>query len=181
MVSKNDQFLTISSWPSMDKNKILPKIENEISIIKEVISSIRNIKTNLGISPSKNIAIILRGPEKITKIIENYADYLLKMVKVESINSGPKIKKPVQSAVAVVNNIELFIPLIGLIDLDKEKSRLENQIQDLVGRLSSVNSKLNNKNFISRAPENVVKNEQTKQKKYMSSLEKLKVNLKSLE
>ena len=81
MVSKNDQFLTISSWPSMDKNKILPKIENEISIIKEVISSIRNIKTNLGISPSKNIAIILRGPEKITKIIENYADYLLKMVK----------------------------------------------------------------------------------------------------
>ena len=181
MVSKNDQFLTISSWPSMDKNKILPKIENEISIIKEVISSIRNIKTNLGISPSKNIAITLRGPEKITKIIENYADYLLKMVKVESINSGPKIKKPAQSAVAVVNDIELFIPLIGLIDLDKEKSRLENQIQDLVGRLSSVNSKLNNKNFISRAPENVVKNEQTKQKKYMSSLEKLKVNLKSLE
>ena len=181
MVSKNDQFLTISSWPSMDKNKILPKIENEISIIKEVISSIRNIKTNLGISPSKNIAIILRGPEKITKIIENYADYLLKMVKVESINSGPKIKKPVQSAVAVINNIELFIPLIGLIDLEKEKNRLENQIQDLVGRLSSVNSKLNNKNFISRAPENVVKNEQTKQKKYMSSLEKLKVNLKSLE
>ena len=181
MVSKNDQFLTISSWPSIDKTKILPKIENEISIIKEVISSIRNIKTNLGISPSKNIAIILRGPEKITKIIENYADYLLKMVKVESINSGPKIKKPLQSAVAVVNNIELFIPLLGLIDLDKEKSRLENQIQDLVGRLSSVNSKLNNKNFISRAPENVVKNEQTKQKKYMSSLEKLKVNLKSLE
>ena len=181
MVSKNDQFLTISSWPSIDKTKILPKIENEISIIKKVISSIRNIKTNLGISPSKNITIILRGPEKITKIIENYADYLLKMVKVESINSGPKIKKPLQSAVAVVNNIELFIPLLGLIDLDKEKSRLENQIQDLVGRLSSVNSKLNNKNFISRAPENVVKNEQTKQKKYMSSLEKLKVNLKSLE
>ena len=181
MVSKNDQFLTISSWPSIDKTKILPKIENEISIIKEVISSIRNIKTNLGISPSKNITIILRGPEKITKIIENYADYLLKMVKVKSINSGPKIKKPLQSAVAVVNNIELFIPLVGLIDLDKEKSRLENQIQDLVGRLSSVNSKLNNKNFISRAPENVVKNEQTKQKKYMSSLEKLKVNLKSLE
>ena len=81
----------------------------------------------------------------------------------------------------VVNNIELFIPLIGLIDLEKEKNRLKNQIQDLVGRLSSVNSKLNNKNFISRAPENVVKNEQTKQKKYMSSLEKLKVNLKSLE
>ena len=181
MISKNGNFLAISSWPSVDKTKILPEIENEIKIIKDIISSIRNIKTNLGISPSKNIIIILRGPENITKIIENYADYLLKMVKVESITSGPKIKKPSQSAVAVVNDIELFIPLAGLIDLDKEKNRLENQIQDIVGRLNSVNSKLNNKNFVSRAPENVVKNEQTKQKKYMLSLEKLKINLKSLE
>ncbi len=181
MISKNGKFLAISSWPAVDKTKILPEIENEIKIIKDVISSIRNIKTNLGISPSKNITIILRGPENITKIIENYADYLLKMVKVESITSGLKIKKPSQSAVAVVNNIELFIPLTGLIDLDKEKNRLENQIQDIVGRLNSVNSKLNNKNFISRAPENVVKNEQIKQKKYLLSLEKLKINLKSLE
>ncbi len=181
MISKNGKFLAISSWPAVDKTKILPEIENEIKIIKDVISSIRNIKTNLGISPSKNITIILRGPENITKIIENYADYLLKMVKVESISSGLKIKKPSQSAVAVVNNIELFIPLTGLIDLDKEKNRLENQIQDIVGRLNSVNSKLNNKNFISRAPENVVKNEQIKQKKYLLSLEKLKINLKSLE
>ena len=103
------------------------------------------------------------------------------MVKVTSISSGVNIDKPSQSAAAVINSLELFIPLAGLIDIEKEQDRLKNQIEDMKGRLNSVNSKLNNKNFVSRAPENVVKNEQTKQKKYMLSLEKLKNNLKSLE
>ena len=175
------KFLMHSKWPEPDQNKISSQIENEIRIIMNVISSIRIIKTNLGISPSKDISITLRGSEDITKIIENYSDYLLQMVKVISIHSGIKIDKPQQSAAAVINNIELFIPLAGLIDIEKEKDRLKNQIEDMNGRLNSVNFKLNNKNFISRAPEAVVQNEKSKQEKYMSSLDKLNANLKSLE
>ena len=182
MIQKeNNQFIMHSKWPEADKNKISIKIENEIQIIMDVISSIRVIKTNLTISPSKNISIILRGPEDITTIIQKYSEYLLQMVKVTSISSGVNIDKPSQSAAAVINNLELFIPLAGLIDIEKEQDRLKNQIEDMKGRLNSVNSKLNNKNFVSRAPENVVQNEQSKQKRYMSSLEKLNKNLQSLE
>ena len=182
MIQKeNNQFIMHSQWPEADKNKISMKIENEIQIIMDVISSIRVIKTNLTISPSKNISIILRGPEDITTIIQKYSEYLLQMVKVTSISSGVNIDKPSQSAAAVINNLELFIPLAGLIDIEKEQDRLKNQIEDMKGRLNSVNSKLNNKNFVSRAPENVVQNEQSKQKRYMSSLEKLNKNLQSLE
>ncbi len=182
MIQKeNNQFIMHSQWPEADKNKISIKIENEIQIIMDVISSIRVIKTNLTISPSKNISIILRGPEDITTIIQKYSEYLLQMVKVTSISSGVNIDKPSQSAAAVINSLELFIPLAGLIDIEKEQDRLKNQIEDMKGRLNSVNSKLNNKNFVSRAPENVVQNEQSKQKRYMSSLEKLNKNLQSLE
>ncbi len=182
MIQKeNNQFIMHSQWPEADKNKISIKIENEIQIIMDVISSIRVIKTNLTISPSKNISIILRGSEDITTIIQKYSEYLLQMVKVTSISSGLNIDKPSQSAAAVINSLELFIPLAGLIDIEKEQDRLKNQIEDMKGRLNSVNSKLNNKNFVSRAPENVVQNEQSKQKRYMSSLEKLNKNLQSLE
>ena len=182
MIQKeNNQFIMHSQWPEADKNKISIKIENEIQIIMDVISSIRVIKTNLTISPSKNISIILRGSEDITTIIQKYSEYLLQMVKVTSISSGVNIDKPSQSAAAVINSLELFIPLAGLIDIEKEQDRLKNQIEDMKGRLNSVNSKLNNKNFVSRAPENVVQNEQSKQKRYMSSLEKLNKNLQSLE
>jgi len=182
MLSKNDNLLLIhSNWPELDKNKMSNEVESEIKIIMDVISSIRIIKTNLNISPSKDLSITLRGSDEITNIIQNYSDYLFQMVKVNSIDKGSNILKPPQSAAAVINEIELFIPLAGLIDIEKEKDRLKNQIEDMNGRLNSVNSKLNNKNFISRAPESVVQNEKSKQERYLSSIDKLNENLNSLE
>ena len=67
------------------------------------------------------------------------------------------------------------------IDIDKEKDRLNNQIIDMKGRLNAVNKKLDNDNFIKRAPKDVILNEQEKQQRYISSLNKLKNNLQSLE
>ena len=62
-------------------------------------------------------------------------------------------------------------------DIDKEKERLQNQINDMTGRLNAVNGKLNNENFVGRAPEEVVKHEREKHSKYSSALEKLEENL----
>ena len=90
------------------------------------------------------------------------------------------IDKPSQSATAVVQGMELFIPLAELIDIDDEVKRLEKQISDMGGRLGAVNGKLSNANFVDRAPDDVVDNEKRKQAEYQSSLEKLQENLKSL-
>ena len=79
-----------------------------------------------------------------------------------------------------VNKMEIFIPLSGLINIKQETKRLEKQILDFEGRLNSVNKKLNNANFLSRAPKKVVDNEQQKQMKYLESIKKLKENLYSL-
>ena len=76
--------------------------------------------------------------------------------------------------------MEIFIPLSGLININQEIERLEKQIIDFSGRLRSVNKKLNNKNFIARAPENVVENEKRKQKEYLINIQKLEENLNSL-
>ena len=69
------------------------------------------------------------------------------------------MEKPPQSATAVVEGLELFVPLAGLIDLNKEIERLGKQIQDMEGRLSAVLRKLENKNFVERAPENIINHE----------------------
>ena len=70
--------------------------------------------------------------------------------------------------------------MADLIDIDDEVKRLEKQISDMKGRLGAVNGKLGNSNFVDRAPEDVVANEQRKQAEYKSSLEKLQENLNSL-
>ena len=94
---------------------------------------------------------------------------------------GEKEKKPPQSATAVIKGLELFVPLAGLIDINKEIKRLEKQIQDTSGRLSAVNRKLENKNFVDRAPKNVISHERQKQQSYKADLIKLQQNMESLQ
>jgi valyl-tRNA synthetase len=80
-----------------------------------------------------------------------------------------------------VEGLELFVPLAGLIDLSKEIDRLEKQILDMEGRLSAVSRKLENKNFVERAPEDIISHERDKMQKYTSNLSKLQQNLEALQ
>ena len=135
---------------------------------------------SLGVSPKKAAILYIRGDNKLSKIIVSYSEYLDRMVKIEKIEYGEDIKKPIQSATAVVQNLELFIPLTELIDINKEAERLQNHIKEYEGRLSAVTKKLSNPNFIKRAPEKVVENEKQKQKEYQNNLDKLVENLSSI-
>ena len=90
------------------------------------------------------------------------------------------LKKPEQSTTVVIGELEIFIPLSGVIDIDKEEERLNKQISNLNGRLNSVNTKLNNKNFVANAPKDVVSHERNKQEKYQQELKILTQNLESI-
>ena len=155
-------------------------IENELEMIMNIISSIRNIKASFGISPKKEVSLFCKVDDKMAKILTNYSNYLERMVKVNNIESDINIKKPSQATTIVINNIEIYIPLKGLIDIGKEIERLNNQIQNLQGRLKSVDSKLNNAKFISNAPEKIVNIEKDKKARYEKEIDILQDNLSSL-
>ncbi len=178
--ASNDNKLIMTSWPDVNDKLINSDIESDIQIIMDIIKKIRNIKITLSISPSKPITLVLRGNEKITNILESNLNLLKRLVKIEKIKSGETIDKPPQSAAGVIQNLEFFIPLKNLIDINKEIERLQKQVDDMNGRLGAVNKKLNNENFIKRAPDNVVKHEKTKQLDYQNNLQKLLKNLDSL-
>ncbi len=88
--------------------------------------------------------------------------YFRKLAKVCAISGGVGIDKPKAAIAAVVRNIEVFLPLSGLIDLDSERQRLGKQIEKLEKELGSINSKLNNSNFIANAKEEVIAKEKEK-------------------
>jgi len=176
----NDKTLITTSWPNINNKLINNDIEADIQIIMDIIKKIRNIKVTLSISPTKPITLVLRGNETITNILESNINLLKRLVKIEKINSGESIDKPSQSAAGVIQNLEFFIPLKGLIDINKEIDRLQKQVDDMNGRLGAVNKKLNNENFVKRAPDSVVKHEKAKQLDYQNNLTKLLENLDSL-
>ena len=180
-LNTNKQNLLINhETANVNENLIDEKIEIDINIIIETITAIRNIKANLSIPPSQAIHLYVRGNLKEIDIIKNQANLLNRIVKIEKITSGEKLDKPDQSATAVVSDIEIFIPLKGLIDIDKEVNRLNKQVIDMNGRLNTIYKKLNNKNFIDRAPSDVIANEKKKKEKYEAMLKKLEENLNAL-
>lgn len=105
----------------------------------------------------------------------------MRLGKIDTISIDTNAKKPEQAASIVINNNEIFIPLKGVIDIDIEIERLEKQLDAYNGRLKNVNKKLNNENFISRAPKDIIANEQKKQSKYLTVIEKIEENLKSFQ
>lgn len=177
---KKENLLISSKWPKPDPKYIDSKAEMDMKIIKDSITTIRNIKSSLNVPPSKPISMIVRGKDTNTDVLKSHRSYLERLAKVVELKTGENIEKPKQSSTGIVNKMEIFIPLSGLINIKQETKRLEKQILDFKGRLNSVNKKLNNANFLSRAPKKVVDNEQQKQMKYLESIKKLKENLYSL-
>ena len=90
------------------------------------------------------------------------------------------MQKPSKSAAAVIHGMELYIPLGGLVDLDKERLQLNKRKTKIELLLSDIKKKLSNENFVSRAPENIVKREQDKMIDLKDELEKIDSNLKML-
>jgi valyl-tRNA synthetase len=155
-------------------------IEEELNFVMNIISSIRNIRSELNISPKKEAELICRGPKNKINIIRNNKKYFKSLIKIKSILFGREIDKPNQCSTAVINDVEIFLPLADLINIDKEINRLKSNIEDIEGRMNSVKKKLDNENFLKRAPENIVKHEKEKFSNYKSDYNKLVSNLDSL-
>jgi len=178
---QDEELLISTLWPEVDSSLIDKNVESEIQILMDVITAVRNIRASLNISPGKEASLTIRGDDKKCNMLRSNENYLQRLAKLDDIHSGDKIDKPAQSATAVVQGMELFVPLAGLIDLSKEIDRLERQIQDMNGRLSAVSRKLGNKKFVERAPKNVISHERDKMQKYESDLSKLQQNLEALQ
>jgi valyl-tRNA synthetase len=177
---KSDGDLIITPWPKADEKANDESVKNDMMILQDIISSIRSIRSRMNISPSKEADLVARCSPEQSQFLAQYEGFIFSLAKIQSLESGEKIERPDQSATAVVKGMELFLPLGGLIDLDKEKGRLEKRIKDIEALLIGIEKKLSNENFTKRAPENVVEHEKNKLNDLKDELTKVCGNLEVL-
>ena len=173
-------FLSKETYPEFRQQFKFEKEQKNIELFKSIITSIRNIKSDLGVSLKKELVIYFKGNDTKTQIIKDNEHHLFKIANVKEIKYGSNISKPEQSASSVINNLEFFIPLQGLINIDKEVKRLKSKLDDIEARLNNVQKKLNNENFINKAPQNIIDHEKNKYKAYYEDYQKILKNYKSL-
>jgi len=150
-------------------------IAEDMRFVQESITAIRNLRKQVNLAPSQEIEITVRFAETQQKqLFTSYMPYFRKLAKVSDILGGVGIEKPKAAIAAVVRNIEIFLPLSGLIDLSAEAERLSKQVDKLARELSSINNKLSNPNFMTNAKEDVIAKEREKFTEVNTKLELLK-------
>ncbi|MBW2643918.1 MAG: class I tRNA ligase family protein, partial [Deltaproteobacteria bacterium] len=156
--------------------------ELNISLIFGIITSIRNIRGEMNISPSLSLAVSAQSQDQSTKkTIQQYQNMIINLARLKSLSVGNEVERPKSAATAVVNDATIFVSLEGIVDFAKEIERLEKEINKLSSESAMVSKKLNNEEFLSKAPAPVVEKVKAKhdllvekQQKLLSNLDKIK-------
>ncbi len=164
-----------------DASFIDTEVEKEMVFVQNAIETLRTIRSEMGIAPSKDITLVMRCKEtSLRESTRRYEGYLQRLARVKELSFIDENARPRLSASAVVDGQELFVPLEGLIDLDVERARLQKEIDRLAGMLGGVQRKLSNESFVAKAPQDVVEREREKLETFSHALEKLEKNLEML-
>ncbi|HPS56781.1 MAG TPA: valine--tRNA ligase [Spirochaetota bacterium] len=179
--SEGDGDIILSPWPQFDDSHVFEHESKYTETFKEIIYRIRNIRGEMNIAPEKKADVVFKTTSPlISEVINKEALHIQALAKVESISLDATYSPDKTDASAVMADAEIFLPLKGLIDVDKERSRLEKETGRIITELEKVNAKLSSENFTGRAPADVIEKERLKQKEYSEMLNKLKESISKL-
>ncbi len=171
----NEEALVIAEFPEFSETKIDLKIDQNMNTIQNIISAVRNLRKQVNISPARKVDILLNiNNDEEKNLLNEYDNYLKKLAKVENITTEINLAKPKGAIAAVASNIEIFLPLGDLIDIEQEKTKLNKQITKLEKELSGISRKLENEKFLKNAPEKILEKEKMKFKEVKDKLDKVK-------
>ncbi|WP_211838096.1 valine--tRNA ligase [Proteus terrae] len=178
------ETIMLQAFPEFDASLVDEQALNDLEWIKEVIVAVRNIRAEMNIAPGKPLEVILRGADDNAKRrVSDNIGFLKAMGRLADIRPLAEGEEAPLSVNKLVNGAELLIPMAGFIDKDAELARLDKELEKVEKDISTLDSKLSNDGFVSRAPEAVVAKERERLATCLNAKEKLiaqKVSIASL-
>lgn len=174
LAGQQGETLMLQTWPVANEARIDSEAEDDIEWIKALMLGVRQIRGEMNISMAKRIDILLKhaSAEDQRRMSEN-EPLLKKLAKFESIRILAADEEAPLSATALVGEMEVLVPMAGLIDKAAELGRLDKEIQRLEGEVKRVGGKLNNAGFVDKAPAEVIAKERAKLAEAEQALAKL--------
>ena len=172
--------LIVEAWPDREPTWIDNDSNNQMLVLQNIITSVRSIRSRMNIAPSKKVDLYARSNEEISLFIISNKQLFNSLANIESIFAGPLIKKPSQAATEVSEGVELYIPLEGLVDFEKEKNQMNKRIVKLKSLIVGIEKKLSNEKFTTNAPKNIVDYEKKKMIDLKDEMNKIQINIEML-
>ena len=166
--------IMLQAWPVANESRIDAAAEGDIEWVKQLMLGLRQIRGEMKISMAKRIDIILQNASAsdLRRLADN-EPLLTKLAKLESVRVLAAGEQAPMSATALVGEMEVLVPMAGLIDKDAELARLDKEIARLDGEVKRVGGKLGNQGFVAKAPAEVLDKERAKLAEAEQALSKL--------
>jgi valyl-tRNA synthetase len=175
--------LTGQPFPPERPEQLDPKLVEQVGFLQEVVVSVRAIRSELGIPPSKELRLLVRAEGEEQRFLEENRVLILSLARLSELSVGLDVQAPKGSGSAVVKGCELYVPLEGAVDIDAELARLERELAKVSKEMEIVSRKVANEDFVAKAPADVVARERQKAEglgEKLAKMQKLQDRLRAL-
>lgn len=172
--------LIVAPWPDAARMARDEACEREASTLMEIVKAVRNIRAEVNIPPGKKLQVIVHAAADELARIRQAEQYVRTLAGATEVTYATGGERPRQAMVAVVGSSEVYVPLRGLIDIDRELARLTKESDEAAAEISRLTAKLANPGFRSKAPAEVVAKEEEKLKTAQERRERLQARIAAL-
>jgi valyl-tRNA synthetase len=157
------EILATSSFPEPQKEWLDDRAVHQMDLLMGVITGLRNIRSEAEVHPSMKVdAVVVCVDEETRSLISSFSAAISDMTRLGSLAVQAHGEKPADAATYIFQDIEIYVPLKGLVDVVAELDKLQKERKKVEAKLQQVNGKLSNNQFLSNAPEDVIKKEHEK-------------------
>ena len=177
-----EESIMISKWPEYDETLNFKDDEQAVEIIKETVKSIRNVRAEMNVPPSKKAKVyVVTESSDTANVFESSKTFFATLgYASEVVVTDTKEGIDPDAVSAVTSAAVIYIPFAELVDIEKELERLKNEEKKLEGELKRVNGMLANEKFVSKAPAAKIEEEKAKLEKYTNMMEQVKERIAQL-
>jgi valyl-tRNA synthetase len=172
-------MLITAEWPTVDPRWNFENESAEMGRVMELVTAIRSLRAEANVDATKKIHAIVYAHEDL-ELIQDKAEIIKRLANLGTLEiseTGDKVEK---SLTCFVGDLEVYLPLAELIDMDAEKKRLQKEVDELEQFAKSLEAKLSNEAFVKNAPPAIVEKEQARLVEVKAKSEKLKAQLEEL-
>ena len=175
------ETIMTGAWPAPDKGLEFEESETAVELFKEAVVGIRDLRARFNISPKEKMRVVIKTKtEKARAFLSRFQEEIKQTAGLESCELRKDFDRVANVIGRVLADMEIFLFVEGIVDIEKERERMESELSSVANRLNGIRQRLGNKQFVDKAPEDVIESERARERELEGLIKDLEQSLAGL-
>jgi valyl-tRNA synthetase len=174
------RHVIVAAWPQPDAGRLNTAIEEQFAQFHAVLSALREIRSRQNVPSRQTLPFAVRCDERAASLLQPLTTLFAALAEAHALDMGPAVQPPATNATVHLSNLDVYVDLSGVIDVEAETLRLEKQLERLSGMIAGKEKKLSNTSFVDKAPAAVVLKERESLQQLREQLDNVRTSLAAL-